>query len=42
MADVFLKAAKNVWVAGDVASYPYWVNGEHVRVEHQNEAIRQG
>lgn len=32
--DVFLKAAKNVYAAGDIASYPYWVTGDHVRIEH--------
>ncbi|CAD8166108.1 unnamed protein product [Paramecium pentaurelia] len=40
--DVFMKAAKNVYASGDIASYPYWVTGEYVRIEHQNEAIRQG
>ncbi|CAD8059614.1 unnamed protein product [Paramecium primaurelia] len=40
--DVFLKAAKNVYASGDISSYPYWVTGEHVRIEHQNEAVRQG
>lgn len=34
VADVFMKAANNVWVAGDIASYPYWVNGDHIRIEH--------
>lgn len=38
--DVFLKtSAENVYAAGDVASYPYWVTGERVRIEHYNEAI---
>lgn len=32
--DVFLKAAKNVYASGDIASYPYWVTGEYVRIEH--------
>lgn len=41
--DVFLKAAPNVYylliyifsyVAGDIASYPYWVTGDSVRIEH--------
>ncbi|CAK75778.1 unnamed protein product (macronuclear) [Paramecium tetraurelia] len=40
--DVFLKAAKNVYASGDISSYPYWATGEHVRIEHQNEAVRQG
>ncbi|KAM3129129.1 hypothetical protein pb186bvf_018765 [Paramecium bursaria] len=40
--DIFLKARQNVYVSGDVASYPYWVTGEQVRVEHHNEAIHQG
>ena len=41
--DVFLRTnKKNVFAAGDVASFPYWVNGGHVRIEHYNEAIHQG
>lgn len=36
---MFLKAKHNVYVAGDVASYPYWVTGDNVRIEHHNEAI---
>ena len=41
--DLFLKTSKNnVYAAGDVASFPYWVSGEHARVEHYNEAIHQG
>jgi len=30
----------NVFVAGDCASYPYWVNGQHIRTEHYNNAIK--
>ena len=26
----------------DVASFPYWVSGDNVRIEHYNEAIHQG
>lgn len=41
--DVFLKTSRpDVYAAGDCASYPYWVTGESVRVEHHNEAIQQG
>lgn len=41
--DPFLRTtAKNVYAAGDIASYPYWVTGERIRVEHWNHAIQQG
>jgi len=30
------------FAAGDVASVPYWYTGEKVRIEHYNEAIKQG
>jgi NADPH-dependent 2,4-dienoyl-CoA reductase/sulfur reductase-like enzyme len=43
VADTFLRTnLPSVFVAGDVASYPYWYNGERVRVEHYNEAVYQG
>jgi len=41
--DAFLRTSKrNVFAAGDVASFPYWLSGDHVRIEHFNEAIHQG
>lgn len=42
-ADTFLRTSVNdVYAAGDIVSYPYWYNGERVRIEHYNEAIHQG
>jgi NADPH-dependent 2,4-dienoyl-CoA reductase/sulfur reductase-like enzyme len=41
--NIFLETEhKDVFAAGDVASYPYWYNGNRARVEHFNEAIYQG
>mmetsp|Transcript_24189 Transcript_24189/g.27900 ORF Transcript_24189/g.27900 Transcript_24189/m.27900 type:complete len:524 (+) Transcript_24189:1-1572(+) len=41
--DPFLKtSADNIYAAGDVASYPYWVTGKRARVEHWNHATQQG
>jgi NADPH-dependent 2,4-dienoyl-CoA reductase/sulfur reductase-like enzyme len=42
--NVYLEAsnAKDVYAAGDIASYPFWYTGKNVRVEHYNEAIYQG
>ena len=41
--DAFLRTSKkNVFAAGDVASFPYWFSGDHIRIEHYNEAIHQG
>lgn len=41
--DAFLKTSqKDVYAAGDVASYPYWYTGQQIRIEHWNEAIHQG
>lgn len=33
---------KDVFAAGDVASYPFWYTGAQARVEHYTEAIYQG
>lgn len=33
---------KDVYAAGDVATYPYWYTGKPTRIEHFNEAIYQG
>jgi 3-phenylpropionate/trans-cinnamate dioxygenase ferredoxin reductase subunit len=41
--NVFLETSqKDVYAAGDVASYPYWYTGNYTRIEHYNEAIYQG
>jgi NADPH-dependent 2,4-dienoyl-CoA reductase/sulfur reductase-like enzyme len=43
VVDPFLQSsAKDVYAAGDVASYPYWVTGERLRVEHYMTAMDQG
>jgi NADPH-dependent 2,4-dienoyl-CoA reductase/sulfur reductase-like enzyme/nitrite reductase/ring-hydroxylating ferredoxin subunit len=40
IADEQLRAAANIWVAGDIARYPY--GGELVRIEHWQVAVRHG
>ena len=41
--DPFMKtSADNIYAAGDIANYPYWVTGERARVEHWSHAQRQG
>ncbi|HUS31742.1 MAG TPA: FAD-dependent oxidoreductase [Kofleriaceae bacterium] len=40
VADDQLRAAPNIWVAGDIARYPY--DGELVRIEHWQVAVRHG
>ena len=43
ICDPFLQtSAKDVFAAGDVASYPYWVTGRRMRVEHYMTAMDQG
>jgi NADPH-dependent 2,4-dienoyl-CoA reductase/sulfur reductase-like enzyme len=32
----------NIFAAGDIASYPYWVTGERVHISHWNVALDQG
>ena len=32
----------NIFAAGDIVEYPYWVNGSRVRTEHWNVALDQG
>jgi NADPH-dependent 2,4-dienoyl-CoA reductase/sulfur reductase-like enzyme len=35
-------SAKDVYAAGDCASYPYWYTGKQMRVEHYMSALDQG
>lgn len=34
--------AEGVYAAGDIASFPYWYNGESVRIEHWRTAAQHG
>ena len=41
--NTYLKTSnEDVYAAGDVASYPYWLSGGSTRVEHWNQAIYEG
>ena len=41
--DPFLQTSDaDIFAAGDIASYPYWVNGQRMRTEHWNVALDQG
>jgi apoptosis-inducing factor 3 len=41
--DPYLRTSnENVYAAGDIANYPYWVTGDRIRVEHWNHASHQG
>jgi NADPH-dependent 2,4-dienoyl-CoA reductase/sulfur reductase-like enzyme len=41
--NIFLETSqKDVYAAGDVATYPFWYTGNNTRIEHYNEAIYQG
>ena len=43
VVDPYLQTnVKDVFAAGDIASYPYWVTGKHHRVEHYLSAMDQG
>lgn len=42
MVDPFLHAGNDVYVAGDIANFPYWLTGDRVRVEHWNLAMEMG
>ena len=35
-------AAADIYAAGDIAVFPYWLNGEDVRIEHWRSALQQG
>ena len=39
VCDPFLQTSeKDIFAAGDIASFPYWPTGERVRIEHYNVA----
>lgn len=41
--DPYLKtSAEDVYAAGDIANFPYWVTGDRARIEHWNHASQQG
>lgn len=40
--DETMKAADDVFAAGDLAAFPLWPGGEHVRIEHWRTALQQG
>jgi len=42
IADKFLKAGDGIYVAGDLARFPYLYTGELVRIEHYGMAMYQG
>ena len=35
-------AAADIYAAGDIAVFPYWLNDEDVRIEHWRSALQQG
>ena len=42
MVDEYLRAADNVYAAGDIASFTYWRTGKSIRVEHWRSACQHG
>lgn len=43
VCDPFLQSsAKDVFAAGDICSYPYWLTGQQQRIEHYVSAMDQG
>lgn len=42
VVDPFLQAGHDIYAAGDVANFPYWLTGDRLRVEHWNNAIDMG
>ena len=42
LADEHLKAADDVWVAGDIAQYQSAIHGRRIRIEHWDVALNQG
>ncbi len=40
LCDPFLQTSeKDIYAAGDIASYPYWVSGQRVRIDHYVNAM---
>jgi len=42
IVDQHLQLMPNVFVAGDLARFPYWATGEMIRIEHWDVAQQQG
>lgn len=43
ICDPFMQTSdKDIFAAGDIASFPYWQTGERVRIEHYVVALDQG
>jgi NADPH-dependent 2,4-dienoyl-CoA reductase/sulfur reductase-like enzyme len=42
LADEYLRAAEDVWVAGDIAQYQSVIHGRRLRIEHWDVALNQG
>ncbi len=42
IVDETLKAADDVYAAGDIARFPYWITGQPIRVEHWRLACQHG
>jgi NADPH-dependent 2,4-dienoyl-CoA reductase/sulfur reductase-like enzyme len=40
--DKHFKAADDVYAAGDIVRFPYWRNGQDIRIEHWRTAEQQG
>jgi NADPH-dependent 2,4-dienoyl-CoA reductase/sulfur reductase-like enzyme/nitrite reductase/ring-hydroxylating ferredoxin subunit len=42
IVDAGFKAEENIYVAGDIARFPYWATKETIRIEHWDVAQQQG
>lgn len=43
ICDPYLQSSvKDIYAAGDIASYPYWLTGQQQRIEHYISAMDQG
>ncbi len=42
LVDKNLKAAEDVYVAGDIASFPFWLTGKNIRIEHWRTSEQLG
>jgi NADPH-dependent 2,4-dienoyl-CoA reductase/sulfur reductase-like enzyme/nitrite reductase/ring-hydroxylating ferredoxin subunit len=40
--DKHLRAAPDVYAAGDIARFPYWYSGDNIRIEHWRTALQHG